>query len=57
LINVYLDSPNINPSNRGRQVPIAASLLCAIGLHCGVVASDFNTVADKNAFFMAGNGL
>lgn len=57
LINVHLDSLNINPGNRPRQLAIAASLLRVAGVDCGVVAGDFNPVAESDASLVADNGL
>ncbi|PKS13273.1 hypothetical protein jhhlp_000044 [Lomentospora prolificans] len=55
LINVHLDSLALNPSQRPRQIAIAASFLQSVGR--GLVAGDFNPVLEEDASLVANNGL
>ncbi|KAI3396546.1 hypothetical protein diail_12070 [Diaporthe ilicicola] len=57
LVNVHLDSLPIQPSQRPRQVEIAASLLAHAGVACGLVAGDFNPVSPEDAAVISKNGL
>lgn len=57
LVNVHLDSLAIRPSQRPRQVAIAASLLRAAGVGGGVIAGDWNPVLEEDAVLVRENGL
>ncbi|KAH6630501.1 Endonuclease/exonuclease/phosphatase [Chaetomium sp. MPI-SDFR-AT-0129] len=56
LINVHLDSLPIQPSQRPKQIAIAAELLRAAGGR-GLVAGDFNPVLPSDAGLVEENGL
>lgn len=57
LINVHLDSLNIQPNYRPRQVAIAASLLRAAGVGRGFIAGDWNPVSSEDATLVRENSL
>ncbi|KAK4145042.1 DNase I-like protein [Dichotomopilus funicola] len=56
LINVHLDSLPIQPSQRPKQIAVAAELLRAGGGR-GLVAGDFNPVLPSDATLVEENGL
>ena len=55
LINVHLDSLQINPSLRPHQLSIGASYLSAAGR--GIIAGDFNPVLPEDDDLVRTNGL
>lgn len=57
LINVHLDSLDIQPNYRPRQVAIAASLLRAAGVGRGLIAGDWNPVSPEDATLVQENSL
>lgn len=57
LINVHLDSLDIQPNKRPRQVAIAADLLRTAGVDRGLIAGDWNPVSKEDATLVQENGL
>lgn len=57
LVNVHLDSLPIQPSQRPRQVSIAADLLRTAGVSHGVIAGDWNPVMEEDKDLVRTNGL
>lgn len=57
LVNVHLDSLNVQPSRRPLQAAVAASLLRAAGVGRGVIAGDWNAITSEDAILVQANKL
>lgn len=57
LVNVHLDSLDVQPNTRPRQVAVAAGLLRARGVGRGLVAGDWNPVSTEDAALVRDHGL
>lgn len=57
LINVHLDSLPIQPSQRPRQIAIAAEFLRTAGVTQGVIAGDWNPVMEEDKDLVRNNEL
>lgn len=57
LINVHLDSLDMQPNQRPRQVAITGGLLRAAGVGRGLIAGDWNPVSKEDATLVQENGL